>query len=227
MRAEAKPRRRIWPWILIAILAISATIIGVSIATGTWGRNGNPTSTPTTSSPSPSESGSAGEPSGCLGGPERDAAMLLAASDAASHDETGAVEVATAFVRWIQRYPYPTADEAATVQKSVLTDDSFTDDLVGYLAGEPDLSGGIVAPATTYYMSTVPGVWYVESFDGDDATVSVGSGFVINGELSTTLRSSITVTLAWDEDHWRVAGADGARTTANLFQIGTDFKEGC
>ena len=153
--------------------------------------------------------------------------MLISASDAASHDEAGAVELATAFIRWIQRYPYPSSDEAAVVQGAILTSDSFTDDLVTYLTNRPDLSGGVVAPGTEYYMNSVPGVWYVESIDDRSAVVSIGTGYVIDGALSTTLRSSITVTLEWDGERWRVANADGTRTPADLYKIGTVFEEGC
>ena len=227
MRAEAKPRRRTWPWIVIAILAISGVIIGVSIANRTWGSGGTPTDTPPGASADPTDSPTAGEPSGCLGGANRDSAMLLAASDEAAFDKVGAVEFATAFVRWIQRYPYPSADEALAVQQRALASKSFTSDLARYLEDEPDLSGGIVAPGQSYYMNTVPGVWYVESFEGGNAVVSIGSGFVIDGALSANLRSSITISLTWDGDRWRVTDADGTRTPAELYQIGTDFEEGC
>jgi hypothetical protein len=226
MRAEAKPRRRTWPWIVIAILAISGVIIGVSIANGTWGNGAASTATPT-SSPAATESPDLGDPSGCLGGPERNSAMLLTASDDAPFDKVGAVDFAAAFVRWVQRYPYPSADEAAEVQRAALASESFTSDLAQYLADKPDLSGGIVAPGENYYMNTVPGVWYVESFEGESAVVSIGSGFVIDGALSSNLRSSITVSLTWDGERWRVTDADGMRTPAELYQIGTNFKEGC
>jgi hypothetical protein len=167
------------------------------------------------------------EPTGCLGGPERDAAMLLAAQAAAPHTTSGAVEVATAFTRWIQRYPLPTGDEAASVQQSVLTANSFTDDLPGYLDSSKNLSGGILPDGQTYYMSSVPGVWHTESAEPDSAVVTIGTAFVVDGELSPQLRSSITVNMTWADGVWKVADANGTRATQDLYAIGTTFTGGC
>ena len=223
MRAQATRPRRIWPWILLALIVISAIIAALTVLV--WNPGGSqPTTAPTaTSSATPAPDT---EPTGCLGGTARDAAMVLAAQAAAPHTSNGAVEFATAFVRWIQRYPYPSSDEAQQLQ-TVLADDSFTDDLASYLAGEPDLSGGIVERGTEYYMNTVPGVWNLESVADDDVTVSIGSGYVIDGELSSTLRSSITITTHWSGSAWTIASADGTRTPAELYEIGTPFTEGC
>ena len=223
MRAQATRPRRIWPWILLALIVISAIIAALTVLV--WNAGGSqPTASPTATvsgTPAPD-----GEPTGCLGGAERDAAMVLAAQAAAPHTSNGAVEFATAFVRWIQRYPYPSSDEAQRLQV-VLADNSFTDDLASYLTSEPDLSGGIVERGTDYYMNTVPGVWNLESVADDDVTVSIGSGYVIDGELSSTLRSSITITTHWSGSAWTIAGADGTRTPAELYEIGTPFTEGC
>lgn len=223
MRAQASRPRRTWPWILLAVIVLSAIIAVLTVTV--WNPGGaTPTAAPTeTSSSTPAPDA---EPTGCLGGDQRDAAMVLAAQGSAPHTSNGAVEFATAFVRWIQRFPYPSASEADRLQ-SVLASDSFTDNLAAYLAGEPDLSGGIVEPGTEYYMNTVPGVWNLESVADDTITVSVGSGFVIDGELSSTLRSSITITTQWDGTHWTIAGADGTRTPAELYEIGTPFTGGC
>lgn len=223
MRAQATRPRRTWPWILLAVIVLSAIIAVLTVTV--WNPGGTtPTAAPTeTRSSTPAQDA---EPTGCLGGDQRDAAMVLAAQASAPHTSNGAVEFTTAFVRWIQRFPYPSASEAEQLQ-SVLADDSFTDDLAAYLAGEPDLSGGIVEPGTDYYMNTVPGVWNLESVADDNITVSIGSGFVIDGELSSTLRSSITITTQWDGTHWTIAGADGTRTPAELYEIGTPFTGGC
>lgn len=223
MRAQANRPRRTWLWILLTAILLSAIIAVLTVTV--WNPGGaQPTAAPTATVSSAPVSDA--EPTGCLGGDTRDAAMVLAAQAQAPHTSNGAVEFATAFVRWIQKYPYPSADEAAKVQR-VLASDSFTDDLVSYLAGEPDLSGGIVETGTDYYMNTVPGVWNLESVADDDITVSIGSGFVIDGELSSTLRSSITITTHWDGSRWTVAGAEGTRTPAELYEIGTPFTGGC
>lgn len=225
MRAEAQRPRRIWPWFVGVAAIVLAVLIGI-VVTG-HGPTGPPASSPTTSPTSGSSSPGSAEPTGCLGGTARDSAMILKAAETANPDESGAVEVATAFVRWIQRYPYPTADEAAQVGDAVLTDDSFTSNLPEYLAAEPDLSGGIVPAGTTYYMNTVPGVWFVESSEPSRVTVSIGSGYVIDGALSSTLRSSITVTLALEDGRWKIADAEGTRTPDELYKVGHPFTGGC
>ena len=223
MRAQATRPRRIWPWILLAVIVISALIAALTVLV--WNPGGSrSTALPTATSLATPSADAA--PTGCLGGAERDASMVLAAQAAAPHTSNGAVEFATAFVRWIQRYPYPSSDEAQQLQ-TVLADDAFTDDLASYLAGEPDLSGGIVERGTDYYMNTVPGVWNLESVADDDVTVSIGSGYVIDGVLSSTLRSSITITTHWNGSAWTIADADGTRTPAELYEIGTPFTEGC
>ena len=108
-----------------------------------------------------------------------------------------------------------------------MASESFTSDLPKYLAAEPDLSGGIVAKGTEYNMNTVPGVWFVESASDDEIVVSIGSGFVVDGSLSPSLRSTITVSLEWSDGGWVVSGAEGTRTVSDLYEIGTTFTGGC
>lgn len=225
MRAEAKRPRRIWPWFVGGAAIVIAVLIAI-VVTG-HGPTGPPASSPTSSPTSSSNGPADGEPTGCLGGTTRDATMILNAAETANSAESGAVEVATAFVRWIQRYPYPSADEAEKVGDEVLATESFTSDLAGYLAAQPDLSGGIVPAGTTYHMNTVPGVWFVESSDTSRVSVSIGSGYVIDGALSSTLRSSITVTLALEDGRWKIADAEGTRTPNDLYKVGHPFTGGC
>ena len=225
MRAEAKHPRRVWPWIAIGALLIVALVTAVAVIGNNPARAPLATTTPanTSGTPTPQEA----EPTGCLGGTARDAVMVIRAVNTAGPQKIGAVEVAASFTRWIQRYPYPSATEATEVGSSVLAKKSFTSDLAEYLAAKPDLSGGIVPIGTTYYMNTVPGVWYVESADSDRVTVSIGSGYVIDGALSSTLRSSITITLVRESNQWRVANADGTRTPSDLYRLGHPFDGGC
>jgi hypothetical protein len=44
-------------------------------------------------------------------------AMVLSAEKLAPHTTNGAVEVATAFVRWLNQYPYPSASTYAAIEK--------------------------------------------------------------------------------------------------------------
>jgi hypothetical protein len=221
----AAPRRK-WPWILIAVIIVAAIIVlvVVRVASGGTPTVATPTDSPTKLRSTPISDAS---PTGCLGGSSRDAAMVLKAQSKAPDTSNGAVEVAAAFTRWIQRYPYPSASDATTIQKSVLASNSFTDNLVDYLAGKPDLSGGIVPAGETYYMSTVPGVWNVESASSKRVVVTVGTAFVVNGAVSSSLRSSITVTENWQTGGWHVANVAGKRTTEELFSIGHPFTGGC
>ena len=225
MRAEAKRPRRIWPWLATGVAILAALVIAIAVLG--HGPTGPPNTSPsrpqTSVSPVPGDA----NPTGCLGGNTRDAAMILKAVNSAGQGKFGAVDVAASFTRWIQRYPYPTAAEADEVGAGVLAKDSFTSNLADYLASKPDLSGGIVPMGTTYYMNTVPGVWYVESSDSKRVTVSIGSGYVIDGSLSPTLRSSITVTLVLEGKQWKVANADGTRTPTDLYRIGHPFTGGC
>ncbi|MDJ0337945.1 hypothetical protein [Cryobacterium sp. PH31-O1] len=231
MHATAPPTRRTWPWIVGAAILIGALIIAGAVYFGIQAGTAIPTADPTTptasSLPSPSTTPVDAEPNGCLGGETRDAAMILAAQQAAPHTTNGAVDFAASFVRWIQRFPYPAADDAAAVGDSAMARESFTNDLVSYLAAEPDLSGGIVPLGEGYYMSTVPGVWVIESASNDRVEVTIGTAFVVNGALSATLKSSITVVAVWEDGQWKIADANGTRTTEDLYSVGRPFAEGC
>lgn len=220
------PRRK-WPWIIAAIVIVAALIIAAFVLGAARNSTGAADAKPNTTGSASPAAGPDAEPTGCLGGTERTAATVLEAQRRAPHSSNGAVEVAAAFTRWIQRFPYPSAEDADVVSREVLASKSFTSDLPNYLSAAPDLSGGIVPQGTTYFMSTIPGVWHLESSAGDKAVASIGTGFVIDGELSTTLRSSITVTLVWQGGKWKIADAVGQRTTENLYSVGSAFTKGC
>ena len=229
MRITVKIRRRVWLRIFIGLVAIAAII---AVATVYFGGRTNPAApnavaTPTSSPASEVPVAVDAAPTGCLGGPDRTAAMVLAAQQAAPYTTNGAIEVAAAFTRWIQRFPYPAAQESEAVGTALLARDSFTNDLTSYLDGSPDLSGGMVQGGTDYYMSTVPGIWKVESSSPDRVEVTVGSAFVVDGALSPTLKSSITVVTVWENGHWKIAEANGTRTTQDLYAAGSPFAGGC
>ena len=226
MSAQVPSPRRRWPLIVIAGVVAVAIIVVLAVHFATAGTS--PSARPTDSHPtSKSTPGADTAPTGCLGGASREASMVLRAQSEAPHTSNGAVEVASAFTRWIQRYPYPSASDAATIQKKVLASKSFTDDLVNYLASKPDLSGGIVPAGQTYYMSTVPGVWNLESASSNEAVVTIGTAFVVNGAVSSSLRSSITVTEDWQSGSWHIDNVAGTRSTEQLFSIGHAFTGGC
>lgn len=224
MRAEARPPRRKWPWI-VAGAAVAALVV----AGGVWyvNRPGDAPTEPTAApSASPSTSPVDVDPTGCLGGDGRDAAMVLAAQTDAPHTSNGAVDFAASFVRWVGQYPVPNQDEAKQLQAAVIAPTS-TYDLPTFLAGEPNLSGGLVPNGTDFYMSTVPGVWNLESYSDNEAVVSVGTGLVIEGALHPTFRTSAMYKLSWGKDGWMVEAAMQPRPTEQLFPMGTGFTEGC
>jgi hypothetical protein len=153
--------------------------------------------------------------------------MVLGAEKLAPHTTNGAVEVATAFVRWLNQYPYPAANTYSVIERNGLAKSAPTQDLTSFFASDPNLSGGFVPDDTAYYASTVPGVYHVESVTTDSVSASIGTGFVVNGALSPTLRGSITVTVHWERGSWKFVSSKGMRTTENLYSIGTPFTAGC
>jgi hypothetical protein len=226
MTSQTSTPRRRWPWILAAGIVVLAIVVLVVVhfASGTSPVTATPTSTPTKSSSSPIADA---PPTGCLGGSQRDANMVLSAEKLAPHTTNGAVEVATAFVRWLNQYPYPASSTYGEIEKRGLAATAPTQDLTSFFAGDPNLSGGLVPDSTTYYLSTVPGVFHVESQSADTVGVSIGTGLVVQGVLSPTLRGSITVTVHWERGTWKFVSSKGTRTTEDLYSIGTQFTEGC
>ena len=224
MRAQAKPPRRKWPWVIAAVI-LAGLIAYALYAVATNKPVVVPTPEPTDSSSIPPTA----EPTGCLGGDGLDSAMLIAAQEKAGHDSAGAVEVAAALMRWAYRYPYPAVEDANAASAAVISSeapDSFRD-LSGFFATEPNLSGGIVADKTDYRLSTVTGVWYLDAETPDEVTASIGAAFVVGGELSSSLKASTTITLRWEDGAWRADQLAGTHTTEELFEIGTPFTGGC
>lgn len=225
MRTEAKRPRRIWPWLAIGAAILAALII-VIVVVG-HDPTGPPRAAASPSSTSPSPAPGNPDPTGCLGGGHRNAKMVLAARSAAPHTSNGAIEVATAFVRWLNQYPYPSASDVAQVQHSALSSRAETKDISAFFATDPNLSGGLVADNSPYYLSSVPGVYYLESAAPNQVTASIGTALVVDGSLSSTLKGSITVTVSWEDGGWKFVSSKGTRTTEELYSIGRPFTGGC
>jgi hypothetical protein len=223
---RTRPR---WPWI---VGALAVLVVLVVVAALTAPRGGDDRAVPATNTLAPtatSTGSSTAQPTGCLGGPKRDAAMVRAAQKAAPHTSSGAVEFTTALVRWMFRAPTATPAEADEVSKFAVASnasDSFKD-LAAAIAKNPNPSAGVVEDGKAFYLSTVPGVWNLESYEGDTATVSVGSAYVIDGAMSPTLRAASTFTVQWENGAWRLVSGEYKRTTQELFSIGTQFTGGC
>jgi hypothetical protein len=209
--------------VIIVVIAI-VVLVAVHFASGGTSPSARPTDSHTASTSTPIADAA---PTGCLGGSTRDANMVLSAEKLAPHTTNGAVDVATAFVRWLNQYPYPTANTYSTIEKDGLAKSAPTQDLTSFFASDPNLSGGFVPDNTAYYASTVPGVYHVESATTDTVSASIGTGLVVNGALSPTLRGSITVTVQWERGSWKFVTSKGVRTTESLYSIGTPFIAGC
>ncbi|TPW78044.1 hypothetical protein [Schumannella soli] len=227
-----RPRRRIL-WILIAAVAIIALAIAAAVIAGTIrASESDPTIAPTDTSASPKPSASAtadAEPTGCLGGDTRDADMLLAAQKAAPHTSNGAVEVAAAAMRWMYQYPVPSDDQIASASPKLFASSASAQfrDLSAAYAKTSNPSAGVVENGKTFYISTIPGVWHLESYTDTTATVSVGGGYVVDGELSPQLRFATTSTWKWEDGSWRLESGEFKRAVDDLYSIGTTFTGGC
>jgi hypothetical protein len=215
------------PVIIGAIVLVVAVVIVLVITTASGNKKTDPTSSPTPSAITSQSADTA--PTGCLGGRNRDAAMLLAAQKAAPHTTNGAIEVATALVRWTFRSPIFDAQEAIEVSNKVIASTATPEfkDLAGGAAANPNNSGGVVPDGTPFYLSTAQGVWYLDSTTSNEVKVSIGAAYVVNGAVSPQLRSSTTVDMVWETGGWHAKSGSITRTTEELFKIGTGFTGGC
>ncbi len=217
-----------WPWVIGAIAAAIVVVLVILALTGGFGGRSaaQPTSSATPSAAPSSTSAADPAPTGCLGGPTIDTNMLRAAQKAAPHTSNGAVEFTTAFVRWLYRYPVPSQAEATEAQQFAIAQGSSIA-LPASVAKNTNPSGGAVDDGTPFHLSTVTGVWNLESYSDPTATVSVAGAFVVSGVMSPTMSSASTFTVKWQDGAWRVFSGEYKRTPAQLYSIGTKFTGGC
>jgi hypothetical protein len=146
-------------------------------------------------------------PTGCLGGLDRDAAMVLTAQKEASHTPYGAVEVAAAFYRFIWQGPVAPIAELDSVGQLLMSSEANPAfrDLVGSSTKVPDITGGVVSSGHSFHLSTTNGVWLTDSdSSGDRVTVDIATGYVIDGALSPTKVATIGLTMVWEDNDWHV-----------------------
>ena len=219
-----KPR---WPWIVGLLAVVIVIVAAIGITTTLNHSASTPTSSPTTTKTSTAAPDAA--PTGCLGGTNRDNTMLLAAQKAAPHTTNGAVDFAAAVVRWTLRHPTATVAEANQIAPLIIASDASSTfkDLGAAVQQNQNPSGGAVADGTDFYVSTAPGVWYVDKSSTNEVTVSIGAGYVIAGALNPQLRTTTTYDLQWEGGGWHVRSGSLAHTTEELFKIGTPFNGGC
>ena len=237
MRMVTASGRSRWPHVIGAAILIAAIGGGIaySVTRPTTEPNAAPTSnTPTPTTPATSGNSSLGDdvaPTGCLGGQDRTAAMVLAAQAEARHTTYGAVEVATAFYRWGWQYPHPVAAEADAVSAGIMAstaNDSFKDLASAYAAfADTDMTSGQVPANTPFHLSTTNGLWMVsEGSTADKVEVNLAEGYVVNGELSPTKAAVISLTMIWEEGAWHLESG-GTPNQAKLTNGGTRYTGGC
>jgi hypothetical protein len=232
--SAARRARRAGRNLLVALL-VGAVIIAAIVVAYVAGRSATtpraaPPPAPIQSSAVATSSATAdAAPTGCLGGQQRDVAMLLTAQREASHTTFGAVEVAAAFFRWSYRYPVPSDSQISRAAALFVPGDSASaqSSLRADYLKNPNPSSGQVPDATPFYLSTVGGKWIAQTSSTPGAQlVSVQAPFVIDGAVSATKSTTESFSMIWVKGAWRVAGlakADPAKLSAG----GTAFTAGC
>ena len=155
--------------------------------------------------------------------------MVLTAQAEAKHSTYGAVEVATAFYRFVWQGPYPAAADAATVSDATMsagTPESYRD-LAGTYASTADLTNGEVEPGVPFHLSTTNGLWLVgQDSTADRVTVNIAAGYVVNGELSPTKATAQAFVMVWEDGAWHVA--EGEQPDAEKLSAGGNrYTGGC
>jgi len=220
MRAEARPPRRRWPWVIVVGILIAATVAGALWFTS---QNRDGTAQPT-SEPASSSAPVAAEPTGCLV-PGQDLQMLLDTQKQAPHSTTGAVEFAAALLRWSYQHPNPPRNDAAVAQSSIIAAGSRVD-VVGALRDNPNASNGLVPNDTDYHLSTVISRYLAESYTDGEATVTVNGVVYVNGAINPQLVLGTTYTVTWEQDAWRLSTVSTPEP-GRLAVAGKPFTAGC
>jgi hypothetical protein len=240
MRMHTKAGRSTWPYVIGAAVVVVAVAGGIVYSSAQPG--GEPTavasSAPTPSPSAPADGGSSGAgdgdggvaPTGCLGGQDRNAEMVLTAQKAATHTTYGAVEVATSFYRFLWQYPYPAVSESDTVSTAVVADtatDVWKDIAGSYEAAGNDATQGVVPAGTPFHTSTTNGLWRVtEDSTADRVTVELAAGYVIDGALSPSEVAGIGLVMVWQNDAWQVESGTTVDQT-KLAAGGNRYTGGC
>ena len=240
MRMHTATGRSRWPFVIVGGVAAVALIGGVAFAATRPGDE--PVAAPSTSTPAtptaPVTGGSSGAgddeddvaPTGCLGGQDRNAAMVVAAQGEAKHTTYGAVEVATSFYRFLWQYPYPSAADSKAVSNAIMAADTpaaFADIAGGYAAAGDNPTQGVVPAGTDFHISSTNGLWGVsEGSTPDRVEVSLAAGYVIDGALSPSKVAVNGFIMVWEDDAWHIEQGltiDQDRLAAG----GTRYTGGC
>ncbi|WAH99755.1 hypothetical protein [Arthrobacter sp. MMS18-M83] len=213
------------PWLKVALIITILVVLVVAVASWYALRPApqavvDPTPTATSAPVGP------GLANGCLAGPDRTAAALIAAQGKAPHTTLGAIELTAAFLRWQAQYPFPPAGDSGLVSKTMAAAKATPDmkDLAGTFSARP-----VAQPGQTITTSMAQGKYFVESAEADQAQITVGSTVVINGTAVDPQNRgvSFTVTLVWESGVWKISKMEPSRVPDQVFSQGTSFVGGC
>jgi len=243
MRMYSASGRSRWPIVIGAAVVVVVAVAGGLAYANTRGDDtptaiSSSTSTPTSSPSSVPTGGTSGggdneddaAPTGCLGGQDRDVDMLLTAQKQGVHSTYGAVEVATAFERWLWQYPSPSVADSNTVSSNVIASTAtpaWKGIAAQYKAAGDNITQGVVTAGTPFHVSTTNGIWRVtEGSSADRITVELAVGYVVNGALSPTKVAGIGLVMVWENGSWHVESGTNIDQT-KLANGGTRFTGGC
>ncbi|NNH22868.1 hypothetical protein [Pseudokineococcus marinus] len=222
-----------WAWVVMVLLLLVA-VVAVTVAVfaprgqqslGAAPEEGAPPAAPVAPTPSASPSPSPGQTeapeqaSGCLGGPAELDAAVLAAQEQAPLTAEGAASFAATVFRWATGSP--AAPFQADTAEQVLSSDAT--DAAQAISGTQDAAG------TTSSTSFADGRYYVESYDGTSAIVSVlgtGSG-TVNGAAVAEAQVWGSLRLEAVNGTWRLQDVTDGRSVEDLERIGTPYVGGC
>lgn len=207
-------------WILVAVLVVIAVSVSVWYAFRPAA-----TTVPPTASASPTVTGlGTGLANGCLAGPGKSVEALIAAQKVAPHTTLGAVELAASFVRWYAQYPWPSAKDATAASTAFAAPNASPTikDLSGFYS-----SRATQTASGTGGISMVKGKYFIQSGSPDLATIVIGGKGIEDGVESPTRAYSVTVSLVWDAEKWKIVDAHNTMDVQELFDQGTPFAGGC
>lgn len=206
-----------WAWFVVGAVVVVALVGGVAAWYQANPKASGPAATPAATN------GAAAIPNGCLAGTSNEAAGLLKAQKEAPHSEAGAVGLAAAVLRWIAQYPRPSVADGTTVSTALLAKGATgtVANLAANLAAAKPLPG-----VTSGSLNFADGRYVVEEATSDMVRVTVGGAEVRNGK-PTDQKIASTITLAWEDDVWKVRSDGNERPLDYLFATGSAFSGGC
>jgi len=237
MRMVTASGRSRWPYVIGAAVIVVAIGGGLAYnitrpAPATVAAP--PSTTPTATGIAPGGDTGLGDdvaPTGCLGGPDRTADMVLTAQAEAKHTTFGAVEVATAAYRWLWQYPTPPSSESDAIGSGIISSTApavwrnvtaqYESTFWNEKVADYQARGG------EFHTSSTNGLWRVtEASTTDEVNVELSLGTVIDGALSPTKSTLSGFTMVWENGGWRIKTGIPVDET-KLTSGGTRFTGGC